>query len=314
MPPDPSSPLGRALARASTQYGLITAAQGLKIGLSRHALHRLVAKGVLTREAPGVYRFAGAPRSWPGRALAAVLAAGPGAVVSHRSAAYLWGLEGFAPPGRIDITVPRHRRPAPRRGVVIHESRDLDLADRRRRWNVPVTGPARTFLDVAATADDELTVLRALDEIRRLRHATWTDLWSSLFRHARKGRPGIAPARAALHKRAGKRGPDTEFARQFLRLIDAAGLPEPRSELGVTVAGHRYRIDCAYPEHLVAIELDGQGHDEPVRIEADARRDAHLRSVGWVVLRFTWRCFSREPDRVLAEVRAALDDRGLPPS
>ena len=279
--------------------------------LSRYAVHRLAEKGVLTCEAPSVYRVAGVPRTWHGRALCAVLAAGPGAVVSHRSAAFLWGLEGFASPGRIDITVPRHRRPAARRGVVVHESRDLDLADPRLRWNVPVTGPARTFLDVAAVADDELTVLRALDEVRRLRHASWADVWSTLFQHARKGGPGIAPERAALHTRAGKRGPDTEFARLFLRMIDAAGLPEPRSEVDVTVAGHRYRIDCAYPEGRVAIELDGQDHDEPVQIEADARRDAHLGSVGWIALRFTWRRFSREPDGVLAEVRTALADRGL---
>jgi very-short-patch-repair endonuclease len=311
MPPDPSTPLGRALARASTQHGLITAAQCRAVNLSRYAVHRLVAQCVLTCEAPGVYRVAGVPRSWHGRALCAVLAAGPGALVSHRSAAFLWGLEGFTAPGRVDITVPRHRRPAPRPSVVVHESRDLDLADPRRRWNVPVTGPARTFLDVAGVADDELTVLRVLDEVRRLRHASWADLWTSLFRHARKGRPGITRARAALHHRAGKRVPDTEFARLFLRMIDAAGLPEPRSEVDVTVAGHRYRIDCAYPDCLVAIELDGQGHDEPVKMEADARRDAHLRSAGWIALRFTWRRFSREPDGVLADVRAALCDRGV---
>lgn len=313
MRPRPSSPLGRALARASTQHGLITAAQCQDVDLSRHAVHRLDGKGILTREAPGVYRFAGAPRSWHGRALCAVLAAGPGTVVSHRSAAHLWGLEGFAAPGRIDITVPRHRRPTARPGVVVHESRDLDLGDPRRRWNVPVTGPARTFLDVAAVAADELTVLRALDELRRLRHASWADLWSSLFEHARKGRPGITPARAALHKRAGKRVPDTEFARLFLRLIDAAGLPEPRCEVDLAVAGHRYRIDCAYPDSLVAIELDGQDHDEPVQIEADARRDANLESIGWMALRFTWRRFSEEPDEVLADVRAALTDRGRLP-
>jgi very-short-patch-repair endonuclease len=313
MPPDPSTPLGRALARASTQHGLITAAQCRDVNLSRSAVHRLAAKGVLTCEAPGVYRVAGVPRTWHGRALCAVLAAGPGAVVSHRSAAFLWGLEGFGAPGRVDITVPRHNRPALRPAVVIHESRDLELADARRRWNVPVTGPARTFLDVAAVADDELTVLRALDEVRRLGHASWADLWSSLFRHARKGRPGIGPARAALHARAGKRVPDTEFARLFLRMIDAAGLPEPRSEVDVTLAGHRYRIDCAYPECLVAIELDGQGHDEPVQIEADARREAHLRSAGWIALRFTWRRFSCEPDGVLADLRAVLSARGLLP-
>ena len=303
--------IARALAVASRQHGLVTAGQGRQIGLSRNTVQRLIANGTWTRQARGVYRVCGVPRTWEGRALCAALAAGPGALVSHRSAAHLWGLEGFGPPGRIEVTVPRHRRPGRRSGVVVHESLTTDLADPRRRWGVPVTGPARTFLDIAAVAEDDLEVLRALDETRRLRHATWADLWDALLRHARSGRPGIAAARLALHTRAGKRVPDTEFARLFLRLLAAAGLPEPRSEFDVRVAGHRYRIDCAYPAGLIAIELDGQGHDEPAQAEADARRDARLGAAGWDVRRFSWTRFSQAPDEVVSEVRDALAVRGL---
>lgn len=304
-------PLARALERASGQHGLLTTIQCREVGLSRGAVHRLVTRGTWTREAPGVYRVAGVPRTWEGRALAAVLAAGTGALVSHRSAAYLWRLDGFTAPGRVDVTVPRHARPAPRLGVVVHETMASDLTDPRRRWGVPVTGPARTFLDVAGTADDLLVPLRALDELRRLGHATWPELWEALFRHARRGRPGITLAREALHKRAGKRVPDTEFARQFLLLLDASGLPEPASEFKVHVDGHRYRVDCAYPSVLVALELDGSGHDEPDRAEADALRTKRLESAGWLVHRITWRRFSTRPDDVVAEVRAALVARGV---
>jgi hypothetical protein len=309
MPPAASTLLARALERAASHHGLITAAQCRELGLSRNAVQRLIARGVWTREAPGVYRVVGVPRTWEGRALCAALAAGPAALVSHRSAAFLWGLQGFAAPGRIEITVPRHDRPAPRSGVFVHESVAMGLADARRRWGVPVTGPARTFLDVAAGTTELLVVLRALDETRRLGHASWADLWEALLLHARSGRGGIALAREALHARSGKRVPDTEFARLFLRLIDAAGLPEPCSELDVTVADHRYRVDCAYPDALVAVELDGKDHREPEAVDRDNARDNRLEAAGWIVLRFTWRRFSTRPDEVVAEVRAALSSR-----
>jgi hypothetical protein len=311
MPPV-SPAVSRALAHAATQHGLVTAAQCRDIGISRNTVQRLIARGVWTREAPGVYRVVGVPRTWEGRALAAVLAAGPGALVSHGSAAHLWGLQGFPAPGRIDVTVARHARPVRRPGVVVHESVAHHLADPRRRWGVPVTGPTRTFLDVAGGAEDLLVPLRALDEIRRLGHATWADLWESLLTHACSGRNGIAVARHALQLRDGKRVPDTEFARLFLRTIAAAGLPEPASEHVVTAGGRRYRLDCAYVAPRIDIELDGRDHLRPEVHDRDCVRDNQLELDGWLVLRFTWRRFRDHPDEVIDEVRAALEARARP--
>ena len=311
MPPV-SPAVSRAVAHAATQHGLITAVQCRNLGVSRNSVQRLIARGMWTREAPTVYRVVGVPRTWEGRALAAVLAAGPGALVSHRSAAHLWGLQGFPPPGRIEITVPRHARPARRPGVVVHESLVHHLADPRRRSGVPVTGPARTFLDVAGDAQDLLVALRALDEIRRLGHATWADLWEALHAHACSGRNGIALARDALHLRDGKRVPDTEFARLFLRTIAAAGLPEPTSELDVNAGGRRYRLDCAYVAPRIDIELDGRDHLRPEVHDRDCERDNQLELDGWLVLRFTWRRFRTRPDQVVDEVRAALETRARP--
>jgi hypothetical protein len=121
----------------------------------------------------------------------------------------------------------------------------MDLAGARPRWGVPVTGPGR----ISSTWPPSPTTRWSSCGRRRdpAPRATWADLWEALLLHARSGRAGIALARRALHTRTGKRVPDTEFARLFLRLVEAAGLPEPVSELDVTVAGHRYRIDCAYP-------------------------------------------------------------------
>src|SRR5215204_4534319 len=100
---------------------------------TRGTIHRHVASAAWVREAPSVYGIAGARRTWHARAPAAVMSAGPGALASHRTAAHLWGLEGFPAPGRIDVTVPRHARPQRRSSVVTHETLTYDLASATRR-------------------------------------------------------------------------------------------------------------------------------------------------------------------------------------
>jgi Transcriptional regulator, AbiEi antitoxin len=292
---------------AATQHGLITAAQCRDLGVTRSTIHRRVARGAWIRDAPSVYRIAGAPRTWQARAMAAVLSAGEAAVASHRTAAHLWGLEGFPAPGRLEVTVPRHGRPQRRSGVVIHESLAYGLVGATTRWGVAVTSPARTLIDLAAVLDDELAVLRALDEIRRLRLATWPELWEALILHARRGRPGIVRARAMIKRRYGRRVPDTEFARLFMLLLDDAALPEPEPEYWVRGDGWRYRLDLAYPERLLAIELDGKDtHLTDEAFEADPVRDNRLCLSGWNVLHYTWHRFVDAPSDVVTEVRAAV--------
>ncbi len=243
--------------------------------------------------------------------MAAVLSAGSGALASHRTAAHLWGLAGFPPPGRIDVTVPRHARPQRRSGVVIHETLAYDLVSATRRRGVWTTGAARTFIDLAAVLDDEIDLLRALDEIQRLRHATWPALWEALVLHARRGRPGIVRARATIKRRYGRRVPDTEFARLFMRLLDDAGLPVPVAEHWVRGEGWRYRLDLAYPGQRLAIELDGKDdHLNDAAFESDPVRGNRLCLSGWNVLHYTWRRFVDAPSEVVHEVRAALAAAG----
>jgi Transcriptional regulator, AbiEi antitoxin/Protein of unknown function (DUF559) len=299
-------PVERAAAWAATQHGHITWEQCRSCGLSPSAVRRLVARGAWARVAPGVYRIVGAPLTWHGRALAAVLAAGPEALASHRTAAHLWGLEGFGPPGRIEVTVPRHSRPRHRPGVTVHETLAYDLASPRVRWGVPTVGPARLLLDLAGIGCDELVLLRALDEVRRLRLASWPALWEAFVLHARRGRPGIVACRSVLLRRWGRRVPDTEFARLFGRLLDDAGLPEPAYEYAVEAGGGRYSIDAAYPAAWIAIELDGKGHATEAAFEADRVRENRLKLSGWTVLRYTWNRFITAPAEVVAEVREAL--------
>ena len=201
----PTTPVQRALALAADQHGIVSAPQCRELGISRNVVQRLVERGRWQREAPGIYRVAGTARTWHGRALAATLASGPTAVVSHRSAAHLWGLAGFGPTGRIEVTVARHRRPRERPGIVVRETTSTTLLAATRREAIPVTGAARTLVDLAAVATSRTEVVAALDEVRRLRLASWDELWATFSAHAHPGRPGIALLRSALDQRY--RGP-----------------------------------------------------------------------------------------------------------
>ncbi|HET6951615.1 MAG TPA: type IV toxin-antitoxin system AbiEi family antitoxin domain-containing protein [Acidimicrobiales bacterium] len=313
MPRPLPSPDWRAAQVAARQHALITRAQAAAAGLSPAAIWRRARSGRWEVVAPDVYRVAGAPRTWEGRALAAVLSAcdgdGTGAVLSHRAAAHLWGLDGFAAPGRVDVTVPRPRHPDRRPGLAVHRTRAWHLVDRRVRRLIPVTGPARTLVDLCAVVDDA-GALAALDEIRRRRLATWAELWEALVRHAVRGRPGIARCRRVLQRRWGRRVPDTTFARLFMALLDEAGLPEPVAEHVVALGPGTVRVDLAYPALRIAVELDGkETHHTDRAFEDDRVRDNRLRLAGWTVLRYTWQRFTTEPAAIVAELRAA---RALP--
>ncbi|MEY2453062.1 MAG: hypothetical protein QOD92_2636 [Acidimicrobiaceae bacterium] len=285
---------------------MITRTQALEAGLHRRAIDRLIAGGRWEIVARGVYRVLGSPRSWEQRALGLVLAAGDDAVVSHRSAAHVYGLDGFGPPGRIEITTARHRRHSIV-GATVHESLDPHLLGTRLRHGIPVTGPARTILDVCWVADDDLTALGALDEMLRRRLVTWAKLWECLVVHARRGRNGVARFRRILLKRWGKRGPRGVFVRTVQSLLDDAGLPEPIAEHGVKLSNANYRLDLAYPDAMVAIELDDkESHLTDKAFEEDPVRENRLKLAGWLVLRYTWDRLINEPNVIVDEVREAL--------
>ncbi len=290
---------------ATAQYALISSAQAIVAGLTHTMIHDRWRAGLWIRMFPGVYRLAGAARSWEQNAMAACLWAGPDAVISGRSAAYLWRLEGFGPPGRIEITVPRGTRLARVPGVIVHESKAWDLVGRTTRFGVPVAGIARTILDVCAWGA-YVDGLRALDEARRRHLVDWPELWETLIRHACRGRNGIRLFRRVLVRRNRKTPPGGEFARLFLIMLEASGFPEPECEVRVTVEGHTYFIDLAYPGLMLGIELDDSSHDTEKAEEEDPVRQARLEAAGWHILRFTWWELTHETHRVIATMREAI--------
>jgi hypothetical protein len=273
--------------RASRQYAAFTAQQAYADGLSRSSLHRWVREGRLLTLHPGVHAFAGSTSSWERSLMAAVLAAGPGAVVSHRAGARLWGLLDDE---TIEITVPRNRCPD-LAAVVVHRSRDL--ADNHvSHWKrFPVTKPARTIVDLGAVlpaADVEDVLDRALTRhLFTIAAVEW-----SLTELSRQGRDGTGVVRRILHERAlGKDPADGLLEPRMARLLSRAGLPSAVFQHPIHKPDGRFlaRVDFAYPELLLAIEVDGfESHGSPRAMEKDFVRQNGLVPYGWRVLRFTW--------------------------
>jgi hypothetical protein len=306
-----TDPRRRLADIARRQHGVFTRAQALEAGLTRHQLQHGTATTRYERIAPGVYRLAGTPPSWHQSVVTAVLAGGDGAVASHRSAAVLWGLDGVRA-GTPEVSVPRHRRRQERAGLRVHESTDLELAEPHLRQGVRTTGIERTLIDLAAVVGPK-RLTQAVDDAIRRRLTTWPQLAKVRARHSRRGRNGVGILRSLLDERFGTTIPDSWFGRLVADLLVDAGLPGPVVEYDVRGRGGRWiaRVDLAYPDARVAIELDSKRHHlHEAAFEADRPRQNAMELAGWTVLRFTWAFYSHHPMRLCAEVDTALRSAG----
>jgi very-short-patch-repair endonuclease len=243
----------------------------------------------------------GAPDTWHQRMLGACLAAGGLAVASHRSAARLWRLLGDE--DVVELTVLRPKGPRPE-GAVWHRSRDLVPTHTTARWGVPVTNPMRTLVDLGAVVQPwvlEDALDRALfSKLVRMSAVEWM-----LHDVARPGRRGCGVLRRVLDERAlGAAPPDGLLEPRMARLLRDHGLP-PAVFQHIPTPG--LKIDFAYPELLLAIEVDGYDpHGTRTAFDADRARQNRLALLGWTVLRFTWPQVVRHPGKVAAEVGDAL--------
>ena len=213
--------------------------------------------------------------------MAAVLACGPGAVLSHRTAAAHWDLLR-TDQTRIDVTAPRGRHGAP--GIRLHRTRSLDAQDTTRHQGIPITTVARTLLDLAATArPTELE--RALAQAERLRvydHRAITDVIARSNGH----RGTRVLARATTRQPKWTRN---AWEAEFLALIRKAGLPEPQTNDAFHAPDHgQCEPDYHWPTHQVIVETDGfETHGTRAAFHNDRAKDAALTAAGYRVLRFT---------------------------
>lgn len=291
----------RIVAIAARQHGVVGRAQLLASGLTPRMVASRVAAGRLRPLHRGVYLLGGlrGPLE-PERAreMAAVVACGTGAVLSHRSAAWLWGvLSRPDPAAPVEITIPtRARRGRP--GIRVRRS---GLSGETTRFDgIPVTNPARTLRDLSSLVSaPELDRAAARFERRGL-----IDPSEMSFLPARhRGRPGAPLLRAALWCGDGPALTRSRAEERFLDLVRGGRLPRPRTN--TVVRGHE--VDFLWPVEKLVVEVDGfRFHGSRGSFEDDRRRDAELVAAGLRVLRVTWRQIAEEADATLVRVAQAL--------
>lgn len=295
----------RASDLAAAQHGLITTRQAADLGGDRNVVRRRVAAGHWRRRALGVYVVGGAPHTDEQDVMAAVLAAGVGAVASHRTAARLWGLVPRSE-RTIEVSVPVARR-HDRSGVVVHRSSDLHLAAVTRISGIPVTGAARTLLDLGAVAPQRLR--RATWAALRERVTAWDVLLRTCVRHGRRGRAGVGPLRALLAEHYGERTTDsTTEDVAFEILVDSGVVPVPDKQVGVRCAdGVDVTIDFGWPRYGALLEVFGVDHltDEDL-VHLDLHRRNQIELAGHRLLIYSGRLLRRQPDQFVRDVALLL--------
>jgi hypothetical protein len=281
---------------AGRQHGVVSRSQLVDLGLGPGAIDRRVARGSLHVVHRGVYAVGHAVLSRHGRWMAAVLAAGPTTALSHRAAAALWGIRDAS--GRdVDVIAARDRK---RPGIHVHRIA-LPRDELDEHHGIPVTTPARTLLDLAEVLSPH-QLERAVHETEFRRLASPLSVDALLTRHA--GRRGTAALRAIVNRgHLGQTITRSDLEIAFLAFLDAHALPRPliNHEVGA------YTVDGLYPSARLVIELDSRyAHETRRAFEEDRRRDRHLVTEGYRVMRITARQLRQEAAAIAAQLRHLL--------
>jgi hypothetical protein len=293
---------GQRLARlAAMQHGVVSVRQLHRLGFDKDAISGARAAGRLHRLYQGVYAVGHTDLSSHGECLAAVLASGPRALLSHYSAAWLWGLARHSP-APFHVTGPSPR--AARGSIRLHRSSSLTDADRALVDQIPVTSLARTLLDQAARVP-ERRLRRLIKRAEELGIFDLAAVHDVLDRN--RGHHGARRLRRVLALYEPPPFTRSDFESLVYEAILAAGLPTPR--VNYIVAG--MEIDLYWPEHRFAVELDVfETHGTREAFEEDRLRREELLLEGIGMTSVTGPRFERKPDAVLARLRRLLGERG----
>jgi very-short-patch-repair endonuclease len=292
-----------AWSLVTRQHGVVTRRQLLALGYGPQAIAHRMERGVLHPVWRGVYAVGRPDLTRHGTWLAAVLACGPHAVLSHESAAALWEMR-VERTRAIHVSVPGGivRR---RRGIVVHRRSTLQGVDVTRQRGIPVTSPAATLIDLAVRLPDG-QIERAINEADRLGLTDPDALRARLVGTA--GRRGAPRLRRILDRRTFALT-DSELERRFLPIARAAGLPLP--ETGRRV--HGFKVDFYWPDLGLIVETDGlRYHRTPEQQTSDHRRDQVHAAADLVPLRFTHAQIAHDSphvERTLAAVARRLRNR-----
>jgi very-short-patch-repair endonuclease len=288
------------------QHGVVSRRQLLELGYGPDAIKHRVAAGRLHRVMAGVYAVGRPQLTQPGRWMAAVLSCGPDAVLSHGSAAALWGIRSVST-GRVEVSVPIRVRRSPA-GIVVHRRAILAAGEVTRHRGIPVTIPICTLIDVATCLSrDQLEA--AVNEADKRGLTDPEKLRAALDEVVR--RPGIRPLRQLLDCRTFTLT-DSELERRFLPLVREAGLPAPETRCHV----NGFRVDFYWADLGLIVETDGLRYHRTATQQArDRIRDQAYAAAGLMPLRFTHAQVafeSRHVRRTLSAVARRLESAHEP--
>jgi hypothetical protein len=287
---------------AKGQHGIVGRDQLQALGLTSSAIGRRVEAGRLHVIHRGVYAVGHTAITQRGRWMAAVLASGDGAVLSHRSAAALWGIWGSGT-GEIHVTVPRKSRST--RSIRRHFSVLRD-DEREVRDGIPVTSAPGANHDLAGEKD-AAAAAPALREIEYPGIYGKVSLPALIARHP--NHRGAQACREALeHLRDDPGGRlRSDLEERFIAFLDAKTIPRPRLNAWLSVGDDRYQVDCLWPDARLIAELDGwKSHGTKRAFRKDRKRDRRLGAAGYRVVRITEDQIRTEPDEVASDLQSSV--------
>jgi Protein of unknown function (DUF559) len=275
--------------------------------LGRGAIDGRLRTGSLRRVHRGVYAVGGAVLPRKGRWLAAVLACGEGAALSHLSAAVHWNLLNYDAP-QPEVTAPASRKGVP--GIRLHRSHSLDAQDTTNHQGIPTTTVHRTLLDIAAQVPEH-HLERALAQAERLQLYDHRAIESVIARS--NGHRGTKRLTKAID--AGPQFTRGELEARMQRLARQHGLPQPECNTSLDAPDHPHtEVDAYFPAHHLIVETDGwDTHKTRQAFESDRAKDAALTAAGYTVVRFTWRQLRDEPQTVADRLKAIMRRPPEPP-
>jgi very-short-patch-repair endonuclease len=275
------------------------------VGIRGSAITRRVAAGRLVRVYPGVYAVGHVPHTREARWIAAVMACGPGAVLSHLDAAALWQI--YESRGTAVHVTTTSRGGRSLSGIQAHRARKLHHADVTVKDAIPVTTVARTLIDLTDVLSDD-RILRAMREAEYLKLLDIDTLIAAVERA--NGRRRLNELNKAIQRHTPGQIVRDELEHRFQELVHAGALSHPLTNVKVKTRRRTYTVDCLWPEEGVAVELDGRAaHVRAAAFEEDRARDTALTAIGLRPMRFTWYRVTFEGGEVLAELKATLSGR-----
>jgi very-short-patch-repair endonuclease len=295
-----TSAVDHAIAHlAWRQWGVVSREQLRRLGLSDDEIDYRIAVGRLRLIHRGVYAVGHHRLTPEGIWMAAVLAGGAEATLSHRSAARLWGLLPWE--GRIEVTVPRRIRQRP--GIHYFQA-SVDAFHLTEHRAIPVTTVARTLFDLGAV--DKNRVPKALEQADVLQLLHVRELQHLVDEHPR--RPGTSAIRAALAAAVDWRGiTRSELEQRFRAVVADADLPAPEMNCRVDLGTMVIEADAVWEDERLIVELDGYAfHRTQAAFERDRQRDRAAVAAGWRVIRITWRQLANDPAGVIRDLARAL--------